>query len=194
MNSAQLLRTYDATYYLRKVEGWREFAQRRLTAKRRELLGNIDFFGKSVLDVGFGRGEVAQYCYDNGASVVGIDYSPVAWAIARKYCDPGVKLHIFSIEKLPTLRGVGPFDIVLVLDVLEHVADWEAQILAREVERRARPGCLVYVLTPADIRRGQYRGMHITQWNFRKLNALFAGFEPIEWKMGGDLYVVYRHP
>jgi 2-polyprenyl-3-methyl-5-hydroxy-6-metoxy-1,4-benzoquinol methylase len=87
MNSAQVQRAYDTNYYLRQVEGWREFAHRRLTEKRKELLGRIDLFGRNVLDIGFGRGEVAQYCYENGAAVVGIDYSPAAYVIARKYCE-----------------------------------------------------------------------------------------------------------
>jgi 2-polyprenyl-3-methyl-5-hydroxy-6-metoxy-1,4-benzoquinol methylase len=104
-----------------------------------------------------------------------------------------VKLHILPIDKLSTLRGVGLFDVILVLDILEHVADWEAQILVREIVLRAQPGCLVYILTPVDIRKGQYKGMHFNQWTFNRLNALFTGFEIVEYEKGGDLYVVYRY-
>jgi predicted GNAT superfamily acetyltransferase len=65
-------------------------------------------------------------------------------------------------------------------------------MLVSSLRRMIAPGCLVYVLTPVDIQKGQYMGMHFNQWNFRKLNALFSGFEIVEWKQDSDYYVVYK--
>lgn len=191
MKSADLIAAYDEHYFLRKVEGWREFKERKMTRRRIDMLSEIDFKGKKLLDIGFGRGEVIQYCHEHGAQCVGIDYSATAYKLARAYCDKAVRLYQLDIARVDKIPERG-FDTVLMLDVLEHVADIEAVMLLMKLQDMVKTGCLVYVLTPVDIRLGDYKGMHFNQWNMEKIKKVFHGYEIIEQKTTHDYYAVLK--
>ena len=78
---------YDDEYYLKKVEGHKEFLTGELHLKKKYLIDLINAEEKRILDIGFGRGEMLQECFKRGASLyVGIDYSEVALRIAKKHC------------------------------------------------------------------------------------------------------------
>ncbi len=110
-------------------------------AKHR-LTGYHDFFvervreGERVLDVGCGKGELAHdLVVRAGAEVVGIDNDPDHLAFARER---------FRHERLRFVAGTAPadlpgerFDVVVLSNVLEHVADRPG--LLRELAASARP-------------------------------------------------------
>jgi len=76
--------------------------------------------GARVLDVGCGDGLLLQYLRDHRQVVpIGLDLSEPAVARARA---AGLEVRLGTIE---ALAGTGPYDHVVLSEVLEHVADAE---------------------------------------------------------------------
>ncbi len=95
--------------------------------------------GKAVLDLGCAGGFMAEALEDRGAQVTGIDPATDAIAAARAHAvGRGITYDVGVGEALPYADG--SFDVVVCVDVLEHVEDLE-QVL-REVARVLRPGGL----------------------------------------------------
>lgn len=97
-----------------------------------------DWNGKRVLDLGCGGGFMAEALAARGAVVTGID--PVEGAIdaARRHAEAGgtdIDYHVASGENLPF--DPHTFDIVVCVDVLEHVDDLNRVIA--ETRRVLRP-------------------------------------------------------
>lgn len=86
--------------------------------------------GMKILDVGCGRGEVVLHCARKGIASVGIDYSPDAIDLAQKAKDnipPEARdISQFIHGDINDMRdSLGPFDRILLLDILEHLHDYE---------------------------------------------------------------------
>lgn len=130
---------YTKTYFLNEdtsgnktdfgVNGIEEFKMGSIREQDLDILQRIDFCGKNVMDLGFGRGEAIKYALDNGAtSVVGVDFSEDANMISREflahydlqadlYCmDAHAFFKWYAIQK-----DSQKFDVVLMLDFVEHV-------------------------------------------------------------------------
>lgn len=101
----------------------------------------IDWAGKTVLDLGCAGGFMAEAMAQRGAQVTGIDPAADAIAAARRHAAAG-GLHIgYDVgvgEALP--YPAASYDAVVCVDVLEHVTDLN-RVLA-EVARVLRPGGL----------------------------------------------------
>ncbi|MBM3616442.1 MAG: 3-demethylubiquinone-9 3-O-methyltransferase [Alphaproteobacteria bacterium] len=99
----------------------------------------IDWAGKTVLDLGCAGGFMAEALAERGANVTGIDPAAEAIAAARAHAREG-KLRIgYDVgvgEAMP--YDEASFDAVVCVDVLEHVSDLK-KVLA-EVARTLRPG------------------------------------------------------
>lgn len=82
-----------------------------------------------VLDVGCGAGEVGRALRAAGAEVlVGLEINPEAAALARAHYD---EVHVGDVEALigdGSLRG--PFDTLVLYDVIEHLVDPAALLTA----------------------------------------------------------------
>jgi SAM-dependent methyltransferase len=98
--------------------------------------------GACVLDVGCGTGGVLAGL-GSGVRPFGVDFSTLALAHCRARGLGAVACS--SAGALPFAPG--SFDVVLLLDVLEHFADEQA--LLAEIRRLVRPGGRVLVSVPA---------------------------------------------
>ena len=101
--------------------------------------------GKTALDVGCGAGLVCEPLVRLGAVVSGVDAAPQNIAVATAHAQ-GAGLTIdYRHGELGSL-GLGQFDVVTCLEVIEHVAD-KAAFITQLAERLA-PGGLMVLSTP----------------------------------------------
>jgi SAM-dependent methyltransferase len=89
--------------------------------------------GTSVLDLGCGAGSFARAAADRGARVTGIDRDPAAVALAAAEVPEG-SFAVGNAQDPPP----GPFDLVVMVQLLMHVADPAAVLAAA-----ARSGAVV---------------------------------------------------
>jgi 2-polyprenyl-6-hydroxyphenyl methylase/3-demethylubiquinone-9 3-methyltransferase len=108
---------------------------------RLEAIGRVagPLGNQSILDLGCGKGRFARHWLDAGASVVGLDISP--GMLAQGHAFPRVR---GSAVQLP-FADAG-FDLVVAIEVLEHL---ETRLLPRvlgEVHRVLAPGGLIAIV------------------------------------------------
>jgi len=97
--------------------------------------------GKSILDVGCGKGDFVDAALSEGYNVEGIELSQPAVDIAQGFCLPVAKLDFFSSKIQESSR-----DAVTMFEVIEHLPDPVAFL--RRAEMVVRPGGLIYMTTP----------------------------------------------
>jgi 2-polyprenyl-3-methyl-5-hydroxy-6-metoxy-1,4-benzoquinol methylase len=97
--------------------------------------------GKSILDVGCGKGDFVYAGVKEGWNINGIELSQEAVDIAQKFLLPVTKLDFFSTEIRPA-----SYDIVTMFEVLEHLPD-PVNFIVRAAEI-VKPGGLIYLTTP----------------------------------------------
>lgn len=101
--------------------------------------------GKTALDVGCGAGLLCEPLARMGAAVTGVDAAEANIDAARAHAQ-GAGLAIdYRHGELATL-GLGQFDLVTSMEVLEHVADKPAFIAG--LARHLAPGGLMVLSTP----------------------------------------------
>lgn len=105
------------------------------------------FEGLTLLDVGCGGGLVAEPMRRMGFAVTAIDASPENIGTARAHAEPqglDIAYRAATVEQLEA-EGAAPFDVVLTMEVIEHVADPEAFV--RCCSRLVAPGGMLVVAT-----------------------------------------------
>ncbi len=117
---------------------------RRKIAYVKELLGNLK--GKRFLDFGCGGGLFTVYAAQQGAAeVVAMDAEASVLATAAYHTEvEGVKgcCKFVRSAEFPRLLTNRKFDVVLIKDVIEHIADDE-EMLSRAAESLVPGGLLV---------------------------------------------------
>jgi 2-polyprenyl-6-hydroxyphenyl methylase/3-demethylubiquinone-9 3-methyltransferase len=89
------------------------------------------FTGLRVLDVGCGGGLIAEPLARLGATVVAIDASAENIGVARTHAADGGLAIDYRVAAAEDLAAAGErFDVVLALEILEHVADHDAFLTA----------------------------------------------------------------
>ena len=100
---------------------------------------HVDWAGRDVLDLGCAGGFMAEALAKRGARVTGIDPAAQAVDAGRRHAAAdglGIRYDVGVGEALP--YGDASFDIVVCVDVFEHVSDLAAVL--REIARTLRPG------------------------------------------------------
>ena len=174
----------------------------RLTATTRGRGGNVgdlaQLRGKRVLDVGCGNGELAGDFLKLGCVVTGIDLSQQGVDKARESFPDG-RFEVVSAEDNVLQRlGEEPFDIVVSMEVVEHL--YRPRAWAGACFAALRPGGRFVCTTPyhgylknlAIALAGKWDrhasplwdGGHIKLWSKRTLFALLheAGFRDLEFR------------
>ncbi|HXK34868.1 MAG TPA: class I SAM-dependent methyltransferase [Dehalococcoidia bacterium] len=142
---------YTDDYYLTNCHGYEDFVTsggRRVGprfAKALSLAG--DLRGKRILDVGCGRAEIVIQSAMRGASDAwGIDYAQAAVDIAQRALDTleddamRVRCHVEQMDVKLLKFEEGYFDVVFMMDVVEHLYPHELAQAFDELRRVLRPG------------------------------------------------------
>ena len=115
-----------------------------------------------ILDAGCGEGFVVSYLLqgNDGLTITGIDCSLEAIEMARQMV-PGVLFDVGDLREMP--YGDDSFDLVMCLEVLEHLPDPHRGL--RELRRVTSAHCLVSVPHEPFFRATNFlRGKHVPAW------------------------------
>ena len=132
---------YERMYSLENTYWWFQ-GRKEIVLQLLDRYTRLEKDHLSVLDVGCGTGLMLD-ALRRHARPVGVDFSD----LAMKYCaQRGIeRLVCARVEALPF--GDGSFDLLLALDLLEHLDDDAA--LMREMWRLCRPGGYLLISVPA---------------------------------------------
>jgi ubiquinone/menaquinone biosynthesis C-methylase UbiE len=117
---------------------------------------------EKILDAGCGEGFVVSYLLQGNdrLAITGIDCSPQAIEMARQMV-PGVLFNVGDLREMP--YGDDSFDLVMCLEVLEHLPDPHKGL--RELRRVTSAHCLVSVPHEPFFRATNFlRGKHVPAW------------------------------
>ena len=140
---------YTDDYYLTNCHGYEDFVMsggRKVGPRFIKALSLAgDLRGKRVLDVGCGRGELVIQSAMRGAEAWGIDYAQAAIDIADgalRTVAATLREHTHvqqaDVKALPFEDGF--FDVVFMMDVVEHLYPHELAQALDELHRTIRPG------------------------------------------------------
>lgn len=106
----------------------------------REILKEMKWSGKTVVDAGCGTGLLTYHLARRGARVIGIDFAENAIKVARKkYKHPNLEFRCMNIKKL-----TGEYDAIVSLGMLEHL-DLPLMMLRQFKSLVKRGGSIVIV-------------------------------------------------
>lgn len=112
----------------------------------RDAAGGLPLEGLSVLDVGCGGGLLCEPLSRLGATVTGIDPARTNVEVAKRHAERSGAQVSYRNDTVETLVEEGAaFDIVLAMEVVEHVADVDAFVEA--CSRAVKPGGLLVMAT-----------------------------------------------
>ncbi|MCU0454557.1 MAG: methyltransferase domain-containing protein [Bacteroidetes bacterium] len=117
----------------------------------RRLLGNRSV-AQDVYDAGSGFGQYSYYIarrYPN-VKLLSVDVKEEQIDDCRKFfAERGITTCTFAVEDLTKVAHQDRFDIVLSVDVMEHIAD-DVTVFAN-FHRALRPGGRLFINTPSDL-------------------------------------------
>lgn len=143
--------------------------------------------GERILDLGSGKGALCGVLARRGSALVGVDPSPAAVRIAKRYVDRDGRFVLALGEDLPF--GPDHFEKAVSVCVLEHTRD-DARVLA-EVRRVLEPGGIfaltVDCLDSPHVSK-KFRDHHIREYRCNQLYSdarlrkllTACGFETVE--------------
>lgn len=151
MNQSRLKMIYLETVLNREADTDQSLLEKSYAKKLRRLtkLRETSTYEKvRILDLGCGTGRFSIYLAKYGFDVFGIDIWPDFVRIARDKANESQTTGIVNFvvgrsEELPHKSNL--FDMIMVLDVLEHVCDWQKTL--SEIARVTKSGGIVLIET-----------------------------------------------
>jgi 2-polyprenyl-6-hydroxyphenyl methylase / 3-demethylubiquinone-9 3-methyltransferase len=137
-----------------KFKPLHKFNPVRLTYIREKVLETFDCDPKSVkpfkglrfLDIGCGGGLLSEPMARLGAEVVGADPSPVIIEVAKLHAgESGLAIDYRAVTAEALAEAREKFDVILNMEVVEHVADVDLFIEA--CAQMVKPGGLMFIAT-----------------------------------------------
>ncbi len=141
---------FDESHYDRKYfEGHIARYDGQVYCQRVKNVGRFmgEVAGLRVLDLGCGVGFFGGIAQQRGARVTGLDFSAVALQMCQKR-QPGMAVLRGDATRLPFASAA--FDVVLLNDIIEHLAEDLGRAMLAEVFRVLRPGGRLVVDTDND--------------------------------------------
>lgn len=145
---------YTKEYY-RLCRGYEEFRKGNISQRLVYAFNLADLKKRmDVLDIGAGRGELAVKCAEEGARVKAIDYSQAAIEIAKENLKKRVDKKVAKrvvFERMNAKKIIYPdksFDVVFMLDLVEHLYPEELKQAFLEIKRVLKPGGRAIIHTP----------------------------------------------
>jgi 2-polyprenyl-3-methyl-5-hydroxy-6-metoxy-1,4-benzoquinol methylase len=149
---------YDRLYFEGHVVRYEKQVYRQRVSSVGRFMGDVA--GLSVLDLGCGVGFFGGTARQRGARVTGLDFSAVALEMCQQR-QPGIPVVRGDATALP--YGDARFDVVLMNDIVEHLAEEKGRQMMRETFRVLKPGGRLVVDTDNDAFLMHRKG-------FRRLN------------------------
>ncbi len=141
-------KVYTKEYYATSClgfEGFKRFHLEMIAIKR----------DMCVLDLGCGKGDISIYLAQEGAKVVGVDYSKDAIDIAKnsllkqsRAVRNKVSFFVKDAKKLDFPKS--SFDVVISLDMFEHLYKEELEIVMQQIRSALKNNGLLFVHTEAN--------------------------------------------
>lgn len=111
-----------------------------------KALGLLDQGGKvNILDIGCGRGEIVYLCALKGYRSFGVDFSEAAVKISKNLVaslperyKSNARIQKMNAKNLEFKDDT--FDVVFMLDIVEHLYPWELKAALAEACRVLKPG------------------------------------------------------
>lgn len=145
---------YDRQYFEKLNKGYQEFISK--DKLHPAYYRAVDFVGlkegDTVLDVGCGRGEMVYLCARKGHKSVGVDFSNAAIGMAKEFLKSLPKDHqknvrILKEDAKDLSFEADSFDVVFMLDLVEHLYDWELKAVFYECWRVLKPSGRLLIYT-----------------------------------------------
>lgn len=131
---------------------------------------------KSVLDCGTYTGDFLGILAKENLKCVGLDlHIDLMEKLNKKY--KGNPLFLFSNLRMnPMLALMQKFDVVMALDVLEHVTDFVGTL--NFIHEMAKPGGLVIVNLPKSVPGYKDEALeHLRMYGEKEINDIWGGFD-----------------
>ena len=113
----------------------------------------INFHGKTILDIGCGTGGLSRIVTEEGGSYIGCDFYPAILEMAQAFASDlphpeNAQVIRASATHLPLAES--SIDFVVAFDVIEHLVGGESwqRLLLQEIRRVLRPNGLLLLTTP----------------------------------------------
>lgn len=102
--------------------------------------------GKKVLEFGCGPGRFLYECHKKGASITGVDISPNAAQLAKRYF--GLNIIEKTLEQAMIEKDIlpGAFDYIFVFEIIEHLS--QPMAVLKTLHQLLIPGGLLIVSVP----------------------------------------------
>jgi len=112
---------------------------------------HVPLDGRLVLDFGCGRGSLLKRLVAQGVACQGLEFS----AASAREAEANVGAHplfrgVVVTDTLPSSLAAASVDVVLLVEVIEHLLPDDIQPTLAEIRRVLRPGGHVVVTTPHD--------------------------------------------